>query len=79
MYQPSGEMIEHHTVNPEAYDIPTEGRPLSRWRQTRKALQYHLEIAGKNVAYIRPPQGEMRRIADNFPDGLMRFEVHYRD
>jgi hypothetical protein len=72
-------MIEHHTVNPEAYDIPTEGRPLSRWRQTRKALQYHLEIAGKNVAYIRPPQGELRRIADNFPDGLMRFEVHYRD
>jgi len=72
-------MIEHHTVNPEAYDIPNEGSPLSRWRQTRKALQYHLEMAGKNVAYIRAPQGEMRRIADNCPDGLMRFEVHYRD
>ena len=71
-------MIEHHTVNPEAYDIPNEGSPWSRWRQTRKALQYHLEMAGKNVAYIRAPQGEMRRIADNFPDGLMRFEVHYR-
>ncbi len=70
-------MIEYHTVNPEAYDIPTEGDPWSRWKQTRKALQDHLEMAGKNVAYIRAPQGELRRIADNFPDGLMRFQVHY--
>ena len=56
--------IEHHTVNPDAYDIPTEGSPLSRWRETRKALHFHLEMAGKNIAYIRPPQGELRRIAD---------------
>jgi len=72
-------MAEHFTCNPEAYLIPSEGNPLSRWKQMRKALQYHLEMAGKNVKYIKPPQGEMRRIADNFPDGLMRFEVHYKE
>jgi hypothetical protein len=73
------EITEVLTCNPEAYDIPNEGSPLSRWRQTRKALQYHLEMAGKNVAYIKAPKGELRRIIDNFPDGLMRFEVHFRD
>ena len=72
-------MPEQLTVNPEAYDIPTQGNPLTRWRMAREALHYHLEMAGKNIAHIRPPKGEMRRIADNFPDGLMRFEVHYRN
>lgn len=73
------DMTEHLTCNPEAYNIPTEGNPLTRWRQMREALHYHLEMAGKNVAHIRPAKGEMRRIADNFPDGLMRFEVNFKD
>ena len=72
-------MTEHFTCNPEAYDIASEGRPLTRWREMRKALHYELEMRGKNVAYIRPPKGELHRIAANFPDGLMRFEVHYKD
>ena len=80
MHQPvREEMTEHFTCNPEAYDIPNEGSPLTRYREMRKALHFELEMRGKNVAYIKPPKGEMRRIADNFPDGLMRFEVHYKD
>jgi len=70
--------IEHLTVNPDAYDVPKEGRPLSRYMMTKKALHFHLEMAGKNVERIKAPKGEFYRIADNFPDGLMRFEVHFR-
>ena len=70
--------IEQLTVNPDAYDVPKEGSGLSRYGMTRKALQFHLEMAGKNVARISAPKGEMQNIADNFPDGLMRFEVHFR-
>jgi hypothetical protein len=44
---------------------------------TRKALQFHLEMAGNNVARITAPKGEMKNIAANFPDGLIRFEVHF--
>ena len=76
---PGIDMIEHLTVNPDAYDVPKELSGLKRYRMTRKALQFHLEMAGKNVARIRAAKGEMQNIADNFPDGLMRFEVHFRD
>ena len=71
--------IEHHTVNPDAYDVPQELSGLTRYRMTRKALQFHLEMAGNNVARITAPKGEMKNIAANFPDGLIRFEVHYKD
>ena len=71
--------IEQLTVNPEAYDIPTQGNPLTRWRMTREALHYHLEMAGKNIDCIKAPKGEFRRITEGFPDGLMRFEVHFRE
>ena len=67
------------TVNPDAYDIPQEGSGLYRYRLTRKALHFHLEMAGKNVRRITAARGEMQNIADNFPDGLMRFEVHYNE
>ena len=70
--------IEQLTVNPDAYDIPKDKCGLYRYRMTRKALQFHLEMAGKNVARIRAAEGEMQNIADNFPDGLIRFEVHFR-
>lgn len=70
--------IEQLTVNPDAYDIPKDKGGLYRYRMTRKALQFHLEMAGKNVALIRAAKGEMQNIADNFPDGLIRFEVHFR-
>ena len=72
-------MVEQFTVNPDAYDIPTEGKSLTRYRMTREALWYHLEMAGKNIERITYAKGEIMRIADNFPDGLMRFEVHYRN
>ena len=71
--------IEHHTVNPDAYDVPKDLSGLTRYRMTRKALQFHLEMAGNNVARITAPKGEMKNIAANFPDGLIRFEVHYKD
>jgi hypothetical protein len=69
--------IEHHTVNPDAYDVPQELSGLTRYRMTRKALQFHLEMAGNNVARITAAKGEMKNIAANFPDGLIRFEVHF--
>ena len=72
-------MTEHHTVNPDAYDIPNEGSPTARYQMTRKALWFHLEMAGKNIARITAPKGEIHRICDNFPDGLMRFMVYYKD
>ena len=71
--------IEHNTVNPDAYDVPQELSGLTRYRMTRKALQFHLEMAGNNVARITAAKGEMKNIAANFPDGLIRFEVHYKD
>lgn len=69
--------IEHLTVNPDAYDVPQELSGLTRYRMTRKAVQFHLEMAGKNVTRITAPKGEMKNIAANFPDGLIRFEVHF--
>jgi hypothetical protein len=71
--------IEHHTVNPDAYDVPQELSGLTRYRMTRKALQFHLEMAGHIVARITAAKGEMKNIAANFPDGLIRFEVHFMD
>jgi len=65
------------TCNPEAYDIPTEGSALSRHRLMRKALRHHLELSGYNVTRITAAPGEMQRMAENYPDGLMRFTVHY--
>ena len=70
--------IEQLTVNPDAYDIPKKGSSLSRYLMTRKALHFHLEMAGKNIDCIKAPKGEFRRITEGFPDGLMRFEVHFR-
>jgi hypothetical protein len=67
----------HMTCNPEAYDIPAEGSVLSRHRLMRKALHEHMEQAGYNVIRITAAPGEMQRMADNYPDGLMRFTVHY--
>ena len=71
--------IEHHTVNPDAYDVPQEESGLTRYEMTRRALQYHLEMAGKYVVRISPAKGEMQNIANNFPDGLIRFLVHFKD
>lgn len=67
----------HMTCNPEAYDIPAEGSVLSRHRLMRKALREHLEQAGYNVIRVTAAPGEMQRMADNYPDGLMRFTVYY--
>ena len=71
--------IEQHTVNPDAYDVPQDLSGLARYRETRKAHQFHLEMAGKNVVRISAAKGELQNIADNFPDGLIRFEVHFKE
>lgn len=70
-------MTEHFTCNPEAYDIPTYGSPLFRYRCMRIALLDELVKAGKDVQSIMIAQGEGIRIREDFPDGLMRFEVHF--
>jgi len=67
---------ENHTVNPDAYDIPKDESGLTRYRMTRKALHFHLEMAGKNVVGIIAAKGEIHNITDNFPDGLIRFLVY---
>ena len=72
-------MTEHLTVNPDAYDVPRDLSGLARYRMTRKALHFHLQMAGKNVERISAAKGELQNITDNFPDGLIRFEVHYKD